>query len=295
MILNQNTIERIIQSTDFNQAVSILNDYLAPFLKSEPLSADAPRKLEIRINLEIQKFIRTLSRFSFGSMANFKMILVLYLEMNRLLQEIRNYYKNPAGLLDKKTIPPIFHETLNILEKKHRDHPIIYYESQLMQNYIDESFRILDKIGADDRSFKLLQGWVDLYNLSIINNLAFVYHLSSEEIKTYLIQNGTEAIIMHTKELIEGTCPDRLSRHPMISVLDISTPQLNELKFKSVFYEQISHAIGGIPFRFSYCLAFFFLLQLESNNIRLLFNGHYQKIDAITLKDMVIAYPCHRE
>ncbi|MBP7461205.1 MAG: V-type ATPase subunit [Candidatus Delongbacteria bacterium] len=295
IILSRNTIERIFQSTDFNQAMAILNEHLAPFLKGDLIQADTPRRIEIYMAQQIEQFIRILSRFSFGSMASFRMIMNLYLDLGRVLKQVRSYYKNRAESIDKKSIPGIFHETLTILEKKHQELPIIFYESQLIQCYIDEALRLLEVIDADDRSFMLLQSWIDHHNLIIINNLSSVYKLSGEEIKTYLIHKGTPAIITHVRELMDGTCPDKLKHHQMATVFDIHQPQLNELKIKSIFYAEILRAIGGTPFRYSYCLAFFLLLQLESENIRLIFNGHYHRVETNILRDMVIAYPHHRE
>ncbi len=293
-ILNRLELNRMIHADSLTSLISFFNQKYAAILP-EPLNGITPAKLEAQLKGAYTHFFVLLKRFSQGKSREFTQIFVVYEMLQETISNLRSAYRLQSVMSIPNRSPSDIIKIIDQYNQEKDRHPVIYYESQLLQSFAQTIITTLTQLDTDSATREIISYWLDYHNLKIINELSYIYQIAVEPLQVYLIRQGSNDIILHIEGILRGDYLNHSSAHPLVAVFDPQSPAQNETRIQSALFGVAKKQLSGFPFRYSYFIAFFILLHLEFHNLNILINGKYHQLAPDELQNMIIGYSFHGE
>ena len=137
---------------------------------------------------------------------------------------------------------------------------------------------------------------IDISNLNWIGRFKRYYHLSSAEIGRLLLPNGFRIRQNKIRQIAaEGNLIQALMDIFQGAHLNIPDPQnevlvlgMLERFFSQVLRDEAVHAFAGFPFSIGAVLGYFYLIRMETRNVRMLFESKKYTLTPQQAEDLLV-------
>jgi len=286
LFLTEDKILKLLNTFDIDSFVTTINDIYKDYFRLK-INSDNILNIEMQIEKNFFYVFHKFFHFFYGKIIEFAEVFFDYFKMRETIFLLRETFLEKHILDEKLKTTNIYTKEISEFYKKNKSRPLVFYEFYLLQFYFKKVFHIFDVLKCDKKSFEIIKLWIDFLNLKIILTLALSYNYSVDEIRPLLIPFGSDVVYNNMDKIINLNVSNGLEKHPLLK--GISFKEYYEIYGKILGNLKIfvSKSLGGIPFRYSFYVAFFLILVIDSERLKIILNGKSNNLDIEILKRMV--------
>ncbi len=192
-----------------------------------------------------------------------------------------------------------FRKPLEAHFQTYKDRKTLFPLELAIDKYVfQQLFDCLKTFDRNDRAIakRLVGVEIDIKNLDWIGRYRRYYKLSSAEIANLLLPNGYRIGSSQIQEIMAGKdLFQAIMGLPGLSALSIDKSQDESLAFEAMeqflyklLYQEAGHAFGQFPFSIGAILGYYYLLKIESKNIKTLLYAKAYGIAESQIQELVI-------